>query len=137
MTRREQESGRGAKHVSVPTSSQSCVKCHQQSSPGIIDHWTGSTHAVKVVGCVECHQAEKNPARASLRSAATKCDLCFNLGAGEARAKDHAAAAVPADAAPVDVSGLPAAISVTTAPSDAVKNDGQAVDSDAATPEKP
>ena len=30
-----------------------------------------------------------------------------------------------------------AAISVTAAPSDAVKNDGQAVDSDAATPEKP
>jgi len=58
VTRREQESGRGTKHVAIPTSSQSCVKCHQQSSPGIIDHWTGSTHAVKGVGCVECHQAE-------------------------------------------------------------------------------
>jgi hypothetical protein len=64
VTRREQESGRGAKHVAIPASSQSCVKCHQQSSPGIIDHWTGSTHAVKGVGCVECHQAEKHDADA-------------------------------------------------------------------------
>lgn len=64
VTRREQESGRGARHVAIPASSESCVKCHQQSSPGIIDHWTGSTHAVKGVGCVECHQAEKQDADA-------------------------------------------------------------------------
>ncbi len=64
VTRREQESGRGVKHVAIPSSSQACVNCHQQSSPGIIDHWTGSTHAVKGVGCVECHQAEKHDADA-------------------------------------------------------------------------
>ena len=43
----------------MPASSKSCVECHQKTSPGIIEHWTGSTHAAKGVGCVECHQAEK------------------------------------------------------------------------------
>lgn len=60
VTRRRQEAGLTPHHVSIPASSKACVDCHQQSSPGIIDHWTGSTHAVKGVGCVECHQAEKD-----------------------------------------------------------------------------
>ena len=59
VTRKREEAGLTTRHVSIPTSSKSCVDCHRQSSPGIIDHWTGSTHAVKGVGCVECHIAEK------------------------------------------------------------------------------
>ena len=42
----------------VPEASRNCITCHSQSNPGIVDHWKGSTHAVKGVGCVECHQAE-------------------------------------------------------------------------------
>lgn len=64
VNRRAQESGHVAKHVAVPASSQSCTKCHQQSSPGIVDAWHDSTHALKGVGCVECHQAEKHDADA-------------------------------------------------------------------------
>jgi hypothetical protein len=48
--------------VIVPASSRICVDCHGQSTPGIVDHWKGSTHAQKGVGCVECHQAEKGDA---------------------------------------------------------------------------
>lgn len=62
VARRREESGKAARHVTVPVSSSTCVSCHQKSSPGIIDHWMGSTHAVKGVGCVECHQAEKGDA---------------------------------------------------------------------------
>src|SRR5260370_389225 len=50
---------KGESHIAVPASSKQCVECHQQSTPGIIDHWKGSTHARKGIGCVECHQAEK------------------------------------------------------------------------------
>jgi hypothetical protein len=64
IARKQQESGIGVRHVSIPVSSENCVKCHQQASPGIIDHWKGSTHAVKGVGCVECHQAQKEDADA-------------------------------------------------------------------------
>ena len=64
VLRRREEAGLGARHVSIPASSESCVKCHRQSSPGIIDHWQGSTHALKGVGCVECHQAENDDADA-------------------------------------------------------------------------
>ena len=64
IIRKQQEAGIGVRHVSIPVSSENCVKCHQQASPGIIDHWKGSTHAVKGVGCVECHQAQKEDADA-------------------------------------------------------------------------
>ena len=56
----EAEGGRGA--AVVPASSQQCVDCHTQVSRGVVDHWTGSTHAVKGVGCVDCHKAEAGDA---------------------------------------------------------------------------
>jgi len=59
VLRKREEIGEVAHHIAVPASSKSCVECHSKSSPGIIDHWKGSTHAVKGVGCVECHQAIK------------------------------------------------------------------------------
>ena len=61
VARRREEAGLTAAHIAVPVSSQSCVNCHGQptSSPGIVDHWKGSTHALKGVGCVECHLAQK------------------------------------------------------------------------------
>ena len=59
VLRRREEIGVVAHHVAVPASSDSCVKCHGQTSPGIIDHWKGRTHALKGVGCVECHKAVK------------------------------------------------------------------------------
>jgi hypothetical protein len=49
VLRKREEAGIGVRHVSVPASSTSCVECHQKSSPGIIDHWKGSTHALKGV----------------------------------------------------------------------------------------
>jgi hydroxylamine dehydrogenase len=64
VMRRREELGQSAPHARVPTSSKNCVECHTQVSPGVIDHWQGSTHAVKGVGCVECHQAEKADADA-------------------------------------------------------------------------
>lgn len=64
LIRKREEAGIGVRHVSIPANSAACVQCHQQSSPGIIDHWKGSTHALKGVGCVECHQAEKGDADA-------------------------------------------------------------------------
>jgi hypothetical protein len=40
------------------------VDCHRAPTPGIIDHWAGSTHARKGVGCVECHLADRGDADA-------------------------------------------------------------------------
>lgn len=61
VSRRRQEAGLGPAHTAVPVSSRSCVECHGQAkqTPGVVDHWKGSTHALKGVGCVECHQAAK------------------------------------------------------------------------------
>ena len=51
-------------NYAIPFSSKQCVECHAQSTPGIIDHWKGSRHARKGIGCVECHQAERTDADA-------------------------------------------------------------------------
>src|SRR5262249_47593047 len=56
VLRKKAESGEA--RVVIPASSKQCIDCHQQGTPGIIDHWKGSTHARKGIGCVECHQAE-------------------------------------------------------------------------------
>ncbi len=60
VARKREEVGLSAAHIAIPATSQSCVDCHGRQSPGIIDHWKGSTHARKGVGCVECHTAEKS-----------------------------------------------------------------------------
>ncbi len=62
VLRRQREAGQRPHLVSIPDNSRSCVECHFQSTPGIIDHWKGSTHAEKGVGCVECHLAERGDA---------------------------------------------------------------------------
>ncbi len=64
VARQREERGVSKAHVSVPASSKACVDCHVQSNKGIVDQWTGSTHARKGVGCVECHQADRKDADA-------------------------------------------------------------------------
>jgi len=56
--RRESEVVRSTGHVTIPASSRRCIECHEKSNKGIVDHWKFSTHAVKGIGCVECHKAE-------------------------------------------------------------------------------
>ena len=64
VIRRAEEAGISEPRVSVPASSSECVDCHSQTTPGIIAHWEGSTHAETGVGCFECHRAEDGDADA-------------------------------------------------------------------------
>jgi len=64
VARRYAEVGLVAGSVSVPARSSSCVDCHGQSTPGIVDHWKTSTHAATGVGCVGCHEAQNGDADA-------------------------------------------------------------------------
>jgi len=64
VVRRREEAGLSPHAIAVPANSAQCVDCHGQANPGIIEHWKGSTHAEKGVGCVECHQAEAGDADA-------------------------------------------------------------------------
>jgi hypothetical protein len=59
IVRKEEELGLRPPHIIVPANSRSCVDCHREQSPGIIDHWEGSTHAEKGVGCLHCHEAQE------------------------------------------------------------------------------
>ncbi|MEZ6060818.1 MAG: multiheme c-type cytochrome [Planctomycetaceae bacterium] len=100
VLRRREESGSIARHIAVPANSKSCVDCHAKSSPGIIDHWRGSTHAIKGVGCVECHQAAHGDIDAFDHYGATiativtpkDCGRCHKTETEEFLASHHAKA---------------------------------------------
>lgn len=100
VARKRAEAGVGIRPVSVPASSRSCVECHQKSSPGIIDHWKGSTHARKGVGCVECHLADPSDADQFDHYGATiavivtprDCGRCHKAETAEFMASHHAKA---------------------------------------------
>ncbi len=59
VAKKREEAGITTPRHAVPANSETCVECHAQSNPGIVDHWRGSTHAEKGVGCVECHRADR------------------------------------------------------------------------------
>src|SRR6266516_3010939 len=64
IERRRHETGDRRAAATIPASSRQCVDCHSLVSPGIADHWTGSMHAVKGVGCFDCHTANPQDADA-------------------------------------------------------------------------
>ncbi|MBI1900848.1 MAG: hydroxylamine oxidoreductase [Planctomycetia bacterium] len=96
--RRQERVGGVPANVAIPASSKRCVECHGIESPGIIDHWKGSTHAAKGVGCVECHQAESDDADAFTHYGALiatvvtprDCGRCHKLESEEFVASHHA-----------------------------------------------
>ncbi len=100
VSRKRQEAGLAPAHISVPQSSKACVDCHAQSTSGIIEHWKGSTHAKKGVGCVECHEAQQGDADAFTHYGALiatvvtpkDCSKCHEAVGAEFARSHHAAA---------------------------------------------
>ena len=100
MARRYEEVGLVQGDVAVPASSSQCVDCHGQSTPGIVDHWKGSTHARTGVSCVECHQARDRDADAFIHYGQTiatvvtprDCARCHAQVVDEFSQSHHAAA---------------------------------------------
>ena len=101
VSRRRHEVGdRRALAASIPAASRACVDCHMQVSRGIADHWTGSTHAEKGVGCVDCHKAEAKDADAFSHYGASiativsprDCARCHPTESAEFAASHHAKA---------------------------------------------
>ena len=100
VARKREEAGEVAHHIAVPASSRSCVECHTKETRGIVDHWTGSTHARKGVGCYECHKANQGDVDAfdhygaSIATVVTPndCAACHKHEAEEFAHSHHAAA---------------------------------------------
>ncbi len=99
VSRKRQEAGLAGHRISVPSSSRECVDCHEQTSPGIVAHWTSSTHARRGVGCYECHEATEADADAFDHYGQTiatvvsprDCSRCHDAEATEFAASHHAA----------------------------------------------
>jgi hydroxylamine dehydrogenase len=99
-SRKAEEAGLRDPHVSVPDASRDCVDCHAEENPGIVAHWTSSTHAEKGVGCLECHQANPEDADSHLHRGVLiativtprDCGNCHDLEADEFAGSHHAAA---------------------------------------------
>ncbi len=49
-----------APEAAVTSDNQSCVECHQVESPGIVGQWKESKHFDSDIGCLDCHEADKN-----------------------------------------------------------------------------
>jgi len=100
VARKREEAGLADPRIAVPASSKQCVDCHAQTTPGIIAHWKGSTHAEKGVGCVECHQADPADADAFVHHGAQiaavttplDCSRCHTDIYREFERSHHAAA---------------------------------------------
>lgn len=45
--------------IKVPDDSKQCVECHNIKTPSLIAQWQDSKHALKGVGCMECHGTEE------------------------------------------------------------------------------
>lgn len=43
----------------ISSESETCIACHQASTPGIVQQWKRSAHSSNSIGCYECHRAEK------------------------------------------------------------------------------
>ena len=89
VARRREEAGISVRRVSIPESSKRCVECHQPTSPGIVDHWKGSTHARKGVGCVECHQADPGDADAFSHEGHTIATIVTPLDCSRCHKKEY------------------------------------------------
>ncbi len=44
--------------IKVASNSKNCVGCHTVKSPSLVEQWRDSKHALRGVGCMECHEAE-------------------------------------------------------------------------------
>ncbi len=88
-------------HIAAPTESKTCVACHVQSQPGIVEQWRDSGHAVAEIGCLECHQADAKDADAFehygevIATVVTPrdCSACHAEAAAEFQRSHHAKAA--------------------------------------------
>ena len=56
--RKQEWAGLAAQPVVHSHDSKACIDCHRLETPGIVEHWEGSSHAMNGVGCAECHKAE-------------------------------------------------------------------------------
>lgn len=84
----------------VPEDSRGCIECHEQQTPGLIDHWRGSKHASSGVACVQCHTADAGDVdgfdhygqHIATIVTPTDCKRCHPHEANEFEASHHAAA---------------------------------------------
>lgn len=87
VMRRRVESGQ-IEHAAIPASSKSCVECHLNTTPGIIDHWMGSRHSERGIGCVECHQALEGDADAFMHYGARIAAIVTPLDCARCHVKE-------------------------------------------------
>lgn len=100
VARKQIEAGLREPHVAVPASSERCVECHDEQTPGIVGHWVGSTHAEVGVGCFDCHQAKQGEADAWMHEGSRiativtpgDCGRCHQTETDEFLASHHAKA---------------------------------------------
>ena len=89
VARRAHEAGADGFAPAVQADSKACVDCHLQETKGIVDHWMGSTHAEKGVGCVNCHGADAEDADAYDHKGTTIATIVTPRDCGECHKEEY------------------------------------------------
>jgi hypothetical protein len=91
----------GAWAKSVSETSEECIECHTDNTPGIVTQWQSSPHFSNGVGCFECHEAkaddidamEHNGFTVAIIVSPRDCGKCHARDVEEQEASHHAQAA--------------------------------------------
>ena len=86
---REQKPKSDVARVEAANGAQSCVECHQKTSPGIVEHWKDSTHATQGIGCVDCHAADVKDADAFSHYGATIATVVTPRDCGNCHTQEY------------------------------------------------
>lgn len=84
--------------VDQTAATDTCVACHEMSTPGIVARWMVSNHYDEAVGCAECHNAADDDVDAMIHNGATiativsptDCAVCHPDESTEFQASHHA-----------------------------------------------
>jgi hypothetical protein len=69
-----------------------CLDCHAQKTPGLVAYWRASAHAVRKVGCIDCHGSDREANHAGRVTVdATVCGGCHKAALTTHRASKHGA----------------------------------------------
>ncbi|MBI5399661.1 cytochrome c3 family protein [Candidatus Saganbacteria bacterium] len=68
--------------------SQTCLACHKETTPQIINHWKDSRHAKVGVSCFECHRAKKGEPDAFEHNGFTIATIVSPKDCGQCHAKE-------------------------------------------------
>ncbi|MGL1893035.1 MAG: multiheme c-type cytochrome [Spirochaetaceae bacterium] len=90
----------GTSNAKVSEETRTCLECHTEEMPGIVNQWEDGSHGKEGIGCFECHGAEPTDVDAMEHNGFTiaiivspaDCGVCHELEASQFLSSHHSKA---------------------------------------------